>query len=119
MPGRLRRSHSPPFKAKVALAALKDDATLAELAERFDVRPHQIGQWREQLLRGAADDAGPVARLRGVSREEYNKIRPHKTRGMPTPASRYETSPRAYPPHLLAPGYPGHFTVKDVTTGGI
>lgn len=55
MPRRPRRNHSPAFKAKVALAAVKGDATLAELAQRFDVHPHQIGQWREQLLRGAAD----------------------------------------------------------------
>ncbi|MCC7194551.1 MAG: IS3 family transposase [Gemmatimonadaceae bacterium] len=55
MPRRPRRNHSPAFKAKVALAAVKGEATLAELAQRFDVHPHQIGQWREQLLRGAAD----------------------------------------------------------------
>ena len=55
MPRRPRRNHSPAFKAKVALAAMKGEATLAELAQRFDVHPHQIGQWRAQLLRGAAD----------------------------------------------------------------
>ena len=43
-----RRNHSPAFKAKVALAAIKGEATLAELAQRFDVHAHQIGQWREQ-----------------------------------------------------------------------
>jgi transposase-like protein len=53
MPRRPRRNHSPAFKAKVALAAVKGEATLAELAQRFDVHPHQIGQWREQLLSGA------------------------------------------------------------------
>jgi transposase len=54
MSRRPRRNHSPAFKAKVALAAVKGEATLAELAQRFDVHPHQIGQWREQLLSGAA-----------------------------------------------------------------
>ena len=54
MSRRPRRNHSPAFKAKVALAALKGEATLAELAQRFDIHPHQIGQWREQLLAGAA-----------------------------------------------------------------
>ena len=49
-----RRNHSPAFKAKVALAAVKGEATLAELAQRFDAHPHQIGQWRVQLLNGAA-----------------------------------------------------------------
>lgn len=55
MPRRPIRNHSPAFKSKVALAAMKGEATLAELAQRFDVHPHQIGQWREQLLRGADD----------------------------------------------------------------
>jgi transposase len=54
MSRRPRRNHSPAFKAKVALAAVRGEATLAELAQRFDVHPHQIGQWREQFLAGAA-----------------------------------------------------------------
>ena len=40
-------------KAKVAIAALKDDKTLAELAEKFDIHANQITQWRTQLLEGA------------------------------------------------------------------
>ena len=51
---RPRRNHSSAFKAKVALAAVKGDQTLAQLAERFDVHPHQITQWKAQLLDGAA-----------------------------------------------------------------
>ena len=39
---RPRRNHSPAFKAKVALAAIESNATLAELAQRFDVHPNQI-----------------------------------------------------------------------------
>mgnify|MGYP006313736877 CR=1 FL=1 len=50
---RPRRNHTAAFKAKVALAALKDDKTLAELAEKFDVHANQITQWKAQLL-GAA-----------------------------------------------------------------
>jgi transposase len=50
---RPRRNHSAAFKAKVAIAALKDDKTLAELAEKFDIHPNQITQWRTQLLEGA------------------------------------------------------------------
>jgi transposase-like protein len=46
MTTRPRRNHSPAFKAKVALAAIKGERTLAELAQQFDVHPNQITQWR-------------------------------------------------------------------------
>jgi transposase len=49
MTKRSRRSHSPAFKAKVALAALKGDKTLAELAQQYDVHPNQITDWKKQL----------------------------------------------------------------------
>ncbi|MCP1742396.1 transposase [Bradyrhizobium japonicum] len=49
-----RRTHSPAFKAKVALAAVKGDKTLAELAQLFDVHPNQITIWKNRLLEGAA-----------------------------------------------------------------
>lgn len=54
MSKRPRRNHSPAFKAKVALAAVKGEKTLAELAQQFDVPPNQITTWRSQLLEGAA-----------------------------------------------------------------
>lgn len=53
MTKRTRRTHTPAFKAKVALAALKGDKTLAELAQHFDVHANQISTWRTQLLEGA------------------------------------------------------------------
>jgi len=51
-------------------------------------------------------------------RDEFNEVRPHETLGLETPASQYVASPRPYPSRILAPEYPGHFTVKGVTTGG-
>ena len=54
MAKRARRTHSPAFKAKVALAAIKGEKTLAELAQQFDVHPNQITGWKAQLTDGAA-----------------------------------------------------------------
>src|ERR1700730_14604692 len=49
MSRRPRRNHTPAFKAKVALAAVKGDRTVAQLAEHFDVHPNQITAWKAQL----------------------------------------------------------------------
>ena len=63
MSKRPRRNHSPVFKAKVALAALKGEKSLAELAEQFDVHPNHITTWRSQLLEGAAGVFGGEGKL--------------------------------------------------------
>ena len=69
MARRVRRTHGPAFKAKVALAAIKGEKTLADLAQQYDVHTNQITAWKAQLLEGAAgvfgagtagDDAAPV-----------------------------------------------------------
>ena len=58
MSRRPRRNHTPAFKAKVALAAIKGEMTLAQLAEHFDVHPNQITTWKAQLQEGAANVFG-------------------------------------------------------------
>ena len=55
MSKRPRRNHAPAFKAKVALEALKDEQTLLELSERYQVHPNQIAEWKKQLLEHAPD----------------------------------------------------------------
>ncbi len=58
MARRPRCNHTPAFKSKVALAAVRGEQTLSELAQHFDVHPNQIKQWRDQLLEGAVDVFG-------------------------------------------------------------
>jgi len=58
MSKRPRRNHSAAFKAKVALAAVKGDKTVAEIAQQYEVHPTQVTDWRRQLLDRAADVFG-------------------------------------------------------------
>jgi transposase len=62
MSRRPRRNHTAAFKAKVALAALKGEKPLTELAQQFDVHANQITQWKSQLLEGAAGVFGGDAK---------------------------------------------------------
>ena len=59
MSKRARRNHTLAFKAKVALAAIKGDRTVVQLAEQFDVHPNQVTAWKAQLEGKAADAFGP------------------------------------------------------------
>jgi transposase-like protein len=58
MSRRPRRNHSATFKAKVALDAVKGDKTIADGAQKHDVHPNQVTEWRRQLLERAADVFG-------------------------------------------------------------
>ena len=59
---RKRRTHSPEFKAKTALAAIQGDLTMAELVKKFDVHANQITDWKKQLLSNAPDVFGNGAK---------------------------------------------------------
>lgn len=52
---RVRRTHSAEFKARVALAALREDRTMADLCQEFDLHVNQIAEWRRQLVERAAE----------------------------------------------------------------
>jgi transposase-like protein len=62
MTKRTRRTHSAAFKAKVALAAVRGERALAELAQQFEVHPNQITEWKRQLQERASDVFGWRAR---------------------------------------------------------
>ena len=71
---RKRRNHSPEFKAKVALAAIQGDLTMAELVKKFDVHANQISDWKKQLLSNASDVFGKGAQKAEGSAETIEQL---------------------------------------------
>ena len=72
---RKRRNHSPGFKAKVALAAIREDKAVAELAREFDVRPDQIAAWKKQLLENAASVYGAARDGKTAGQSDTGELR--------------------------------------------
>lgn len=66
---RPRRTHSPSFKARVALEALRGEKTLAELAKQYDVHPNQITGWKNEAMQRLPEVFGDAAGSHAMSRE--------------------------------------------------
>jgi transposase-like protein len=75
MTKRTSRDHTATFKAKVALAAVKGEKPLAELAQDFDVHPTEVANWKAQLLEGAAGVFGSEARVSDAAQQADVKSR--------------------------------------------
>ena len=71
---RPRRHHSPRFKAKVAMAAIRGDKTLAEVADYYDVHANQIQDWKKQLLEKAAQVFGDSGHAEGAGEATVQRL---------------------------------------------
>ena len=71
---RKRRTHKPEFKAKVALAALQGDLTMAEIMKKFDVHANQVTDWKKQLLSSAPEVFGRTTSNKKESEEEVQVL---------------------------------------------
>ncbi len=71
---RKRRTHSPALKAKVAVAAIEGDLTMAELVKKFDVHANQISAWKKQLLSDATDVFGKGAKKQESAEETIQEL---------------------------------------------
>jgi putative transposase len=74
MMSRKRKVHTPAFKAQVALAALKEDRTVNELAGQYDVHPTLIHAWKKQLLQGAEGLFGNGAKAAAVAEDHQAEL---------------------------------------------
>ena len=129
LPRAIRTDNGPPF----ATTSIHGLSTLSVWWMRLGIQHQRItpatpseNGAHERLhrtltrraIRPARATMAAQQRAFNAFRAEYNEERPHESLGMATPASIYTSSPRPYPARLPVPEYPGHFTVKQITTGG-
>ena len=74
---RKRKQYSPEFKAKVALAAIKNEETVAQLAARYEVHPTVINTWKRNLLDGAADLFAPGQKKNNQTEAKVDELYRH------------------------------------------
>ena len=72
--GKMRKRHSPQFKAKVALSAIQNDETIAQVASRFGVHPTMVSTWKRQMLEGAADIFGKNHNSRKQAQSQTDEL---------------------------------------------
>jgi transposase len=83
--GKKRKTHSPQFKAKVALAAIQNDETTSQIASRFGIHPTMVSTWKRQMLEGAPD-------IFDKSHQSKNRPKPEPTNSTARSAnSRWKT----------------------------
>jgi transposase-like protein len=71
---KMRKRHSPQFKAKVALSAIQNDETIAQVASRFGVHPTMVSTWKRQMLEGAADIFGKNHNSRKQAQSQTDEL---------------------------------------------
>ena len=114
MTKRKRRNHSASFKAKVAVAAVRGDRTLAELAEHFDVHPNQIQDWKKKLVANAETLFGNGGSSAGAENAERKTQKLHAMIGQLTmekdfyPKRSVETVERAANDDSVRPAVTSH-----------
>lgn len=69
-----RKQYPPEFKAKVALAAIKNEETISELAQRYGIHPNMITTWKRALLDGASDVFGKSRKARQNSEAQVDEL---------------------------------------------
>jgi len=74
MTRRKRRNHSSSFKAKVAIEALREELTMTELAEKYDLHPNQIQRWKKDLISGSEDVFGANEKDKKETEVEIDKL---------------------------------------------